>query len=127
MFWGVEVLACLALAEVLLQISDLLVSVNTVFFPNFTKSRLDRLWVLLDSGSTPVTRKAAAHQIGEVQKLHPHELHNLLRKVKTLCALPYSILAFPKLFLLALQEGRDVWGRLGYYQVAAVLFGDMNH
>ena len=43
--------------------------------------RLDRLWVLLDSGSTAVTRKAAAEQIGEVQKLHPHELHNLLRKV----------------------------------------------
>ena len=43
--------------------------------------RLDRLWVLLDSGSTPVTRKAAAEQIGEVQKLHPHELQNLLKKV----------------------------------------------
>ena len=40
--------------------------------------RLDRLWVLFDSGSTPVTRKAAAEQIGEVQKLHPHELQNLL-------------------------------------------------
>ena len=37
--------------------------------------------MLLDSGSTPVTRKAAAEQIGEVQKLHPHELHTLLRKV----------------------------------------------
>eukprot|EP00731_Ephydatia_muelleri_P028844 Em0020g488a len=44
-------------------------------------TRLDRLWVLLDSGSTPVTRKAAAEQIGEVQKLHPHELQNLLKKV----------------------------------------------
>ena len=44
-------------------------------------SRLDRLWVLLDSGSTPVTRRAAAEQIGEIQKLQPHELHNLLRKV----------------------------------------------
>ena len=40
--------------------------------------------MLLDSGSTPVTRKAAATQIGEVQKLHPHELHNLLRKVISL-------------------------------------------
>lgn len=37
--------------------------------------------MLLDSGSTPVTRKAAAEQIGEVQKLHPHELQNLLKKV----------------------------------------------
>ena len=46
--------------------------------------RLDRLWILLDSGSTPVTRQAAAEQIGEVQKLHPHELNNLLKKVKGL-------------------------------------------
>lgn len=54
---------------------------------NYAKSnylfnfRLERLWVLLDSGSTPVTRKAAATQIGEIQKFHPHELNNLLRKV----------------------------------------------
>ena len=39
--------------------------------------------MLLDSGSTPVTRKAAAEQIGQVQKLHPHELNNLLRKVNS--------------------------------------------
>ncbi|XP_019852330.1 PREDICTED: TATA-binding protein-associated factor 172 isoform X2 [Amphimedon queenslandica] len=44
-------------------------------------TRLDRLWVLLECGSTPVTRKAAAQQIGEIQKLHPHEFNNLLRKV----------------------------------------------
>ncbi len=37
--------------------------------------------MLLDSGSSPLTRKAAAEQIGEVQRLHPHELHNLLKKV----------------------------------------------
>lgn len=37
--------------------------------------------MLLDSGSTPVTRRAAALQIGEIQKLHPHEFNNLLRKV----------------------------------------------
>ena len=47
-----------------------------------TLFRLERLWILLDTGSTPVTRQAAAEQIGEVQKLHPHELNNLLRKVK---------------------------------------------
>ncbi|KAG5679831.1 hypothetical protein PVAND_009369 [Polypedilum vanderplanki] len=41
-------------------------------------SRLDRLFILLESGSSAITRKAAAKQIGEVQKLHPHELHNLL-------------------------------------------------
>ncbi|XP_020508930.1 TATA-binding protein-associated factor 172 [Labrus bergylta] len=46
-------------------------------------SRLDRLFILLDTGTTPVTRKAAAQQLGEVVKLHPHELHNLLSKVLT--------------------------------------------
>ncbi|XP_068114094.1 TATA-binding protein-associated factor 172 [Hyperolius riggenbachi] len=44
-------------------------------------SRLDRLFILLDTGTTPVTRKAAAQQLGEVVKLHPHELSNLLAKV----------------------------------------------
>ncbi|XP_075072265.1 TATA-binding protein-associated factor 172 isoform X2 [Mixophyes fleayi] len=44
-------------------------------------SRLDRLFILLDTGTTPVTRKAAAQQLGEVVKLHPHELNNLLSKV----------------------------------------------
>ncbi|XP_055324394.1 TATA-binding protein-associated factor 172 [Sitodiplosis mosellana] len=44
-------------------------------------SRLDRLFILLESGSSPVTRRAAAKQIGEVQKLHPHELHNLLSRL----------------------------------------------
>ncbi|KAH7643780.1 tata-binding protein-associated factor 172-like protein [Dermatophagoides farinae] len=45
-------------------------------------SRLDRLFLLLDNGSTPLTRKAAALQLGEVQKLHPHELNTLLVKVR---------------------------------------------
>uniref|UniRef100_A0A4W3KDG6 B-TFIID TATA-box binding protein associated factor 1 n=1 Tax=Callorhinchus milii TaxID=7868 RepID=A0A4W3KDG6_CALMI len=45
--------------------------------------KLDRLFILLDTGTTPVTRKAAAQQLGEVVKLHPHELHNLLSKVLT--------------------------------------------
>uniref|UniRef100_A0A3Q3GBQ6 BTAF1 RNA polymerase II, B-TFIID transcription factor-associated n=1 Tax=Kryptolebias marmoratus TaxID=37003 RepID=A0A3Q3GBQ6_KRYMA len=44
---------------------------------------LDRLFILLDTGTTPVTRKAAAQQLGEVVKLHPHELNNLLSKVLT--------------------------------------------
>lgn len=45
-------------------------------------SRLDRLFLLLDTGSSPVTRRAAALQLGQVQKLHPHDLHNLLAKVR---------------------------------------------
>lgn len=35
----------------------------------------------MESGSSAVTRKAAANQLGEVQRLHPHELHNLLKAV----------------------------------------------
>lgn len=46
-------------------------------------TRLDRLFVLLDQGSSQVTRKAAALELGEVQRLHPHELNNLLSKVRT--------------------------------------------
>jgi len=46
-------------------------------------TRLDRLFLLLDQGTNNVTRKAAALQLGEVQKLHPHEFNNLLIKVKS--------------------------------------------
>eukprot|EP00052_Salpingoeca_macrocollata_P027428 m.260540 g.260540 ORF g.260540 m.260540 type:complete len:1806 (-) comp22741_c1_seq1:25-5442(-) len=46
-------------------------------------TRLDRLLQLLEQGSTPATRKAAAQQIGEVQKYHPHDLQQLLRRVHT--------------------------------------------
>ncbi|XP_037813785.1 TATA-binding protein-associated factor 172 [Lucilia sericata] len=44
-------------------------------------SRLDRLFILLESGSSAVTRRAAAKQIGEIQKLYPHELHALLNRL----------------------------------------------
>eukprot|EP01135_Chromosphaera_perkinsii_P008708 Nk52_evm41s1444 gene=Nk52_evmTU41s1444 len=46
-------------------------------------TRLERLFLLLDSGSNAATRKAAAEQIGEIQKAHPHELVNLLGKTNT--------------------------------------------
>ena len=45
--------------------------------------RLDRLFVLLETGSSAVTRSAAAKQLGEVQKLHPHELNTLLTRTAT--------------------------------------------
>ncbi|KAJ8933842.1 hypothetical protein NQ314_013764 [Rhamnusium bicolor] len=48
-----------------------------------TSSRLDRLFVLLETGSSSVTRSAAAKQLGEVQKLHPHELNTLLSRTAT--------------------------------------------
>ncbi|XP_072292356.1 TATA-binding protein-associated factor 172 [Eucyclogobius newberryi] len=51
-------------------------------------TRLDRLFILLDTGTTPVTRKAAAQQLGEVVRLHPHELNNLLSKVLTFLRSP---------------------------------------
>ncbi|KAL8593219.1 hypothetical protein ACOMHN_009874 [Nucella lapillus] len=44
-------------------------------------TRLDRLFLLLDTGSTPLIRKSAAEQLGEVQRFHPYELNNLLEKV----------------------------------------------
>ncbi|XP_061399737.1 TATA-binding protein-associated factor 172 [Musca vetustissima] len=44
-------------------------------------SRLDRLFILLESGSSAVTRRAAAKQIGEIQKLYPQELHTLLNRL----------------------------------------------
>jgi hypothetical protein len=39
--------------------------------------------VLLETGSSSVTRRAAARQLGEVQRLHPHELHHLLSRITT--------------------------------------------
>ena len=47
-------------------------------------TRLDRLFVLLEQASASVTRNAAATQLGDVQKLHPHELNNLLTRVRQL-------------------------------------------
>ena len=43
--------------------------------------RLDRLFILLDTGSTSVIRKCAAEQLGQVLKLHPEKLYTLLNKV----------------------------------------------
>eukprot|EP00041_Stephanoeca_diplocostata_P038978 m.1575863 g.1575863 ORF g.1575863 m.1575863 type:complete len:1877 (-) comp25308_c0_seq54:5766-11396(-) len=45
-------------------------------------SRLDRLILLLEKGTTPATKKAAAEQIGQVVKLHPHELQRLLARIQ---------------------------------------------
>ncbi|XP_011313794.1 TATA-binding protein-associated factor 172 [Fopius arisanus] len=47
-------------------------------------SRLDRLFILLETGTNPVTKRAAAQQLGEAQRLHPHELHHLLGRVSGL-------------------------------------------
>ncbi|XP_059051524.1 TATA-binding protein-associated factor 172 [Achroia grisella] len=44
-------------------------------------SRLDRLFVLLEAGAGAATRRAAARQLGEVQKAHPEELYRLLGRL----------------------------------------------
>ncbi|KAJ3116644.1 TATA-binding protein-associated factor mot1, partial [Physocladia obscura] len=44
-------------------------------------TRLDRLVLLLDTGSTAIVRNTAAQQIGEVQRQHPDELYSLLARV----------------------------------------------
>lgn len=43
--------------------------------------RLDRLVILLDTGSTQLIRNTAAQQLADVQKAHPDELFNLLTRV----------------------------------------------
>lgn len=47
-------------------------------------SRLDRLFILLDTGSSESIRLAAAKQIGEVQQAQPNDLNYLLSKIKEL-------------------------------------------
>lgn len=44
-------------------------------------SRLDRLVVLLETGSTTLVRNTAAKQLADIQRQHPHELYNLLARV----------------------------------------------
>jgi TATA-binding protein-associated factor len=44
-------------------------------------TRLDRLVVLLETGSTTIVRTTAAQQLAAIQKQHPHELYNLLARV----------------------------------------------
>ncbi|GAU97707.1 hypothetical protein RvY_08957 [Ramazzottius varieornatus] len=44
-------------------------------------SRLDRLFALLETGSNAGTRRAAAIQLGEIQKLHTHEFKTLITRI----------------------------------------------
>jgi len=54
----------------------------------FIFQRLDRLFILLETGTNSVTKRAAAQQLGEAQRLHPHDLHHLLARVCTLLKSP---------------------------------------
>ncbi|CAF0748348.1 unnamed protein product [Brachionus calyciflorus] len=47
-------------------------------------SRLERLFLLLETGQSTFLRRSAAFQIGEVVKTHPKELGQLLEKLKPL-------------------------------------------
>jgi TATA-binding protein-associated factor len=73
--------ACLAYKKTVAdsQCDGAVVSNSALYFLN--NYRLDRLFILLETGSTPSTRRAAASQLGAVQKLHPHELPHLLQRV----------------------------------------------
>ena len=44
-------------------------------------SRLDRLVVLLETGSTPFIRNTAADQLSDLAKAHPEDTINLLGRV----------------------------------------------
>lgn len=44
-------------------------------------SRLDRLFLLLENGSTPLTRSLAAEQIGQVAQLYKEECASFLIRV----------------------------------------------
>ncbi|KAJ3055042.1 btaf1 RNA polymerase II, B-TFIID transcription factor-associated, 170kDa, partial [Rhizophlyctis rosea] len=44
-------------------------------------TRLDRLVLLLDTGSTPAVRTTAAKQLGDIQRQHPDDLYHLLARV----------------------------------------------
>lgn len=51
------------------------------YINNFYMSRLERLVVLLDAGSTAFIRNTAADQLSDVAKSHPEEILNLISRV----------------------------------------------
>lgn len=51
-------------------------------------SRLDRLFILLDTGSNESVRLAAAKQLGQVQRIQPNELDYLLDRIKEYSSKP---------------------------------------
>ncbi|XP_041362673.1 TATA-binding protein-associated factor 172-like isoform X2 [Gigantopelta aegis] len=73
-------------------------------------TRLDRLFLLLETGSTPLIRKSAAEQLGEVQKLHPYELNNLLAKVhQYLCSTNWETRIAAGLAVEAIAKNVPQW------------------
>ncbi|CAG8530565.1 8145_t:CDS:10 [Ambispora leptoticha] len=62
-------------------IGGLYKGINSKLLQSVLTAALDRLVLLLDTGSTPAVRLTAAQQLGEIQKQHPSELYNLLSRV----------------------------------------------
>ena len=54
---------------------------NSINLDFFNQNRLERLFILLETGQTTFLRRSAAHQIGDIVKNHPNELEQLLAKV----------------------------------------------
>lgn len=54
---------------------------NTIYEPNMEKTRLDRLLLLLDTGSTRAHREMAAEEIGAIVKMHPEDLQQIMCRV----------------------------------------------
>lgn len=99
-----------------------------LIFP-FLLHRLDRLFLLLDTGSTPLIRRSAAEQLGDVQKLHPYELNNLLSKVYFLyimICLIYNVsqvhivMIWDFYIKLAIYRKQYTWHNLGNYRYITV-------
>lgn len=63
------------------------------------KKRLERLFLLLETGQSTFLRKSAAFQIGEIVKTHPNELGQLLEKVSQQQTY-YSFFLIINLFIL---------------------------
>lgn len=70
-------------ANFLITCKHIILVYPNIYYDFVANNRLDRLFVLLETGSSAVTRSAAAKQLGEVQRLHPHELNTLLTRLST--------------------------------------------
>jgi hypothetical protein len=62
-------------------ISETLIVHAIEIIERITITLLTPLTNAISAGTTAVTRKAAAQQIGEIQKYHPYTLYNLLERV----------------------------------------------
>ncbi|RKP03993.1 hypothetical protein CXG81DRAFT_8812, partial [Caulochytrium protostelioides] len=73
-------------------------------------SRLDRLVLLLHTGSTPMIRSTAAKQLGEIQKQHPEDLYHLLARVLVhLRSLSWETRAAASQAIYAIAQNVAVW------------------